>query len=57
MTKIVARKTVSTKKAQTPGAKKAAVAKHDKPVGKKSRKPSPRTMDALDFFVYTYSRF
>ena len=59
MTKTVAKKTVSTKKgaakpAQAPTARNASGAK---PAGKKSKKPSPQTMDALDFFVYTYSRF
>ena len=53
MTKTVARKTVSTKKA----AKGPSGTKHPKPVGKKAKKPSPQTMDALEFFVSTYSRF
>ena len=71
MTKTVAKKTASTKKAAKgaglkkdaakpdPAAtdRKASGAKHDKPAGRKSKKPSPQTMDALEFFAYTYSKF
>jgi hypothetical protein len=57
MKKTVAKKTVSTKKvakrAQAPAARKASAAKQIKP----AKKPSPKTMDALEFFAYTYSRF